>query len=90
MKTTIIRDLNEIQFIGHIWQGQLAAAVVQLQAEECAALAGKSRAEIADYARRRNGDFETVLDFKAVIGETVQGWSDDGSPDLFADCMYPG
>jgi hypothetical protein len=89
MKITTTKEVNEVQFIGHIWQGQLAAAVVTLKPFECELLAGKSRPEIAEYARRRNGDFESIVDFKAIIGETVLGWTEDGSPDIFADCMFP-
>lgn len=49
---------------------------------------GISRADIQSWLDTHAGDFSEILDFEAVIGESVYGWRDDDSEWTYLGAMY--
>lgn len=87
---------NIVQVIGGIWlpYGQTAAMEYSLSDSDLEQYGidkeNPTREQISNWVFKNTGDFSSISDFRADIGENkVIDWSDPESEYLYNDGMYP-
>jgi hypothetical protein len=92
MKRTYTVDENYIEFIGKIWQPGIGpcAMRIDLSPYDLENIGeNPTRNDVSLWLDTHSGDFQSVLDFHAVVGETEFPWENEESECTFNDCMYP-
>lgn len=88
MKFTVER--NWIELIGVIWMPSTTCAQrIDLRQYDIENIGEPTRENVEQWLTMHSGDFQSVTDFRAVIGETVIEWANEESELTFNDCMYP-
>ncbi len=88
MKFTVER--NWISVIGRIWMpAVMCAQRIDLTSYDLENIGEPTRENAEQWLTTHTGDFQSVKDFSATIGETVLDWSDPDSENVYIDCMYP-
>lgn len=88
MKITLER--NWIEVIGRIWLPPVMCAQrIDLSAYDLENIGEPTRENVDQWLSTHTGDFQSVKDFYAVIGETVIDWEDPESECVYTDCMCP-
>lgn len=91
MKVTIER--NWIDILGRIWMPPVVCAQrKELSIYDISCMGMKvndapTRDEVEQWLLLHSGDFQEVIDFHAVIGETEIPWKDEENELKFFDCM---
>jgi hypothetical protein len=88
MKFTI--DRNWIEVIGAIWMPATTCAQrIDLTASDIKNIGEPTRENVEQWLDTHTGDFHSITDFRAVIGEMDLPWSNEESEFTYHDCMYP-
>ena len=88
MKFTIERKWIEV--IGVIWMPAVTCAKrIDLSAYDMENIGEPTRENVEDWLGSHTGDFQSIDDFHAVIGETDIPWKDEESEFTYCDCMFP-
>lgn len=87
MKITIER--NWIEIIGTIWMPAATCAQrKELSRYDIENIGEPTRENVEQWLTTHSGDFQSVQDFRAVIGETEIPWANEESEFTYNDCMY--
>jgi len=87
MKFTVER--NWIELIGTIWMPAVTCAQrIDLTRGDMKNIGAPSRENVEQWLTTHSGDFQSVDDFSATIGEVVIPWSNEESEFTYSDCMY--
>lgn len=87
-------ERNYVQVIGKIWLPSITAAMEcpldrydleNMRDEETGEI---TRDDIERWVGLHTGDFATITDFCASIGDTDYPWADEESEFTYHDCMY--
>ncbi len=88
MKFTVER--NWIDVIGQIWMPAVTCATRRdLSDYDMRNIGEPTRENVDRWLALNVGDFQSIADFHAVIGETEIPWEREESELTFIDCMYP-
>lgn len=89
MKFTVER--NWVDVVGKIWQPGvgLCAQTRSLTAHDMESIGEPTRENVSSWVDSHFGDFSSIKDFHAVIGEAVLDWHDEENESIFNDCMFP-
>lgn len=88
MKFTV--EKNWIDVIGTIWMPSVTATYVyKLTTYDMENIGKPTRENIDVWLGSHAGDFQSVKDFHAVIGETEIPWKDEENEVLFNSITYP-
>ena len=84
-------EKNWINVIGMLWEGGLATHTYELTPIQVEFI-GKpvTRKKIAQWLSTNSGDFQTITDFLAVVGEQVITWKKEENEVLFNKCCGEG
>lgn len=89
--------VSHVSVIGHIWMPNCVCAYdypisehdVEMMRNEDGTI---TREDVEDWLSSHAGDFQSVDDFSAIIGDgenTLEfGWSDDENEGTYQDCMF--
>jgi len=91
MKRTYTVDENWIDLVGEIWQPGVGPCAYRytLRPSDVENIGEPTRENVQSWLDKNAGDFQTVIDFHAVVGEVDLPWSDPENKMTFLDCMYP-
>jgi hypothetical protein len=87
--------VGSVDVIGTIWMPAVtAASSISLSSYDVENMRnpddGKiARNDIEQWLYTHTGDFQSIEDFRAEIGNAVYGWKSEESEFTFSDCMYP-
>ena len=86
MKFTI--DRNWIEVVGYLWQGPKGSLRIKLTAKEVAEVGEPTRENVRKLLSplRHGGDFQDIIDFRAIVGETEIPWATEEGEALWDDC----
>lgn len=88
MKFTVER--NWIDVIGYIWLPQVMCAQrIDLNPYDMNNIGEPSRDNVEQWLCTHAGDFQSITDFHAIVGETEIPWKNEESEFTFHDCMNP-
>jgi hypothetical protein len=85
MKFTIER--NWIDVVGHIWQPGigLCAMTYSLNKHDMDTIGEPTRENVSAWIDTHSGDFQDIVDFRAVVGEVEIPWAtEEGEAAFFA------
>ena len=91
MKRTYTVDENWIDLVGEIWQPGIGpcASKITLRTYDVENIGEPTRENVQNWLDTNAGDFQSIIDFHAVVGEVDLPWKDDENEMTFLDCMYP-
>lgn len=83
--------INQIQVIGRIWMpyGAVCAQCIDLTAYDIENIGELTRDNVEQWLMCHSGDFSSIIDFRADIGDFLSEWADEESECTYSDCMYP-
>jgi hypothetical protein len=88
MKFTIER--NWIDVLGVIWMPAATCGQrITLSAYDIANIGEPTRDNVLDWLGSHAGDFQSITDFHAVIGELELPWESEDNEYTYHDCMDP-
>lgn len=93
MRYTVER--NFVQVVGAIWMpSAMAAMEYTLSACDVENIKdreepGLTRRNVESWLGCNSGDFQSIKDFRASIGDWESSWSDEENELTYLDCMYP-
>ena len=89
MKFTV--EKNWIDIVGGIWMpyGMTCAMTKDLSVYDLENIGEPTRDNVEQWLACNAGDFSSIHDFHAVIGETEIPWDSEDSEITFNNCMYP-
>ena len=88
MQFTVER--NWIDVLGTIWLPAITCGQqINLTAYDMDNIGEPSRDNVEQWLGTHAGDFQSIEDFHAVLGETEIPWNDEDHECQFNDCMYP-
>lgn len=83
--------VNEIHVIGRIWMpASMCAMTYKLTAHDLENIGELTRENVQGWLDTHSGDFQSISDFHADIGDFDSPWGSADSECSFMDCMYPG
>ena len=87
MELTVKR--NRIDVIGQIWQPGIGtcAMTYNLSSYDIDNIGETTRDNVEHWLSLKSGDFQSIDDFHAVVGETEIPWSSEEGEFTFQDCM---
>lgn len=81
--------IDEIQVIGVIWMPAVTCAqVIKLTEHDLESIGELTRENVEMWLTSHTGDFQSITDFRADIGEWESPWASEESECTFSDCMY--
>ena len=88
MKFTVER--NWIDVVGGIWMpyGSRCAMRYDLHSYELECIGKPTRKNVERWIGTHTGDFSSIEDYRAVIGEKEFKWKKEESECIFNDCVY--
>ncbi len=88
MKFTVER--NWIDVLGRIWMPNVEAAMTyDLGKYEMESIGAPTRENVEEYLTKHAGDFQEIIDFHAVVGETEIAWESEENEIKYNMYMYP-
>lgn len=89
MRVTIER--NFVQVIGTIWQPGVGPCAVEyaLNAHDVESIGDFTRDNVERWLSTHSGDFQSIADFRATVGDDWIEFADEESELTFNDCMFP-
>ncbi len=81
--------INEIHVIGTLWMGGTAAMTYKLTAYDLENIGELTRENVQKWLDTHSGDFQSLSDFHADIGDFDSPWEHAESECTFNDCMFP-
>ncbi|MFZ1059245.1 MAG: hypothetical protein WAP47_08635, partial [Candidatus Rokuibacteriota bacterium] len=83
------RRIAMIDVVGHIWQGQTCAYSYALSDHDLKGIGTFDRDSFSDWLDTHAGDFESIQDFAAYVGDQSIAWASEDAECLFINTMYP-
>ena len=89
MQFTVER--NWIDVVGGIWMpyGSKCALKINLSDYDIRNIGEPTRDNIEQWLACNAGDFSSIDDFHAIVGETEIPWATEEGELTFSDCMHP-
>lgn len=88
MKFTVER--NWIDVVGRIWMPPVMCAMqYNLSAHDLSSIGEPTQDNVQSWLDTHAGDFQSIEDFHAIIGETEINWQTEESESIYNDCMCP-
>ena len=88
MRYTIKR--NFVQVLGTIWMPTVTCAMeYPLTAYDVANIGEFTRENVEAWLDTHSGDFQSIKDFAATVGDEWINWADEENEFTYQDCMYP-
>ena len=85
-----LKEVNFVQVIGTIWMPACTAAMeYPLSAHDVANIGRFTRDNVAAWLSANSGDFQSIDDFRASIGDDEIEWADEESEFTYDDLVYP-
>lgn len=89
MKFTVER--NWIDVFGIIWLPPITAATrYNLDSYKMNNIGEPTRENVGKWLDTNAGDFQKIIDFRAIVGETEIPWASEENEIMYNDCMYGG
>ncbi len=84
-------EKNFVQVIGSIWQPMAGPCAMEypLTARDVANIEKFTRGNVETWLSANSGDFQSIQDFAATIGDEWVEWEREESEITFNDCMSP-
>ena len=83
-------EWNFVQVIGTIWMPAATCAMeYPLTAHDVANIGKFTRDNVETWLSANSGDFQSIQDFAATIGDEWVEWEREESELTFNDCMFP-
>ncbi len=83
-------ERNFVQVIGTIWMPSATCAMeYPLSARDIANIGRFTRDNVETWLSANSGDFQSIQDFAATIGDEWVEWDSEESEITFNDCMSP-
>ena len=83
-------ERNLVQVIGSIWQpGATCAMEYTLSQHDVDSMGPFNRTNVLSWLDTHAGDFQSIDDFRATIGDDFLEWEREESEITFNDCMSP-
>jgi len=89
---------NYVNIIGRIWMPPVIGALDKhLSPSDIKSMVNEdgtiTKEDVKDWVNKNSGDFQTVLDFEALIDDAPQGpleidWAKDESGAIWDNCMF--
>ena len=81
---------NFVHVIGKIWMPAVTAAYTyDLSAHDVETIGEFTRENVESWLATHAGDFQSIDDFEATIGDAWLSWNCEESESIFNDCMFP-
>jgi len=81
-------EVNRIDVIGRLWiPADVAAYTYDLSPFQIAQIGQLNRANIAGWLDKNTGDFQSIIDFTADIGDFYCDWNKEDSEDIWLKCI---
>ncbi len=82
-------ERNWVEVVGHIWQPGIGLCAMRydLRAADLAKIGEPTRAAVEIWLGGNSGDFQEVLDFRAIVGEVEIPWADESHEAAYSDAM---
>ena len=82
-------ERNFVQVIGKIWMPATTCAMeYTLSAYDIENIGEFTRENVAAWLTTNAGDFQSVDDFRATVGDDWIGWAEEESEFIYHDCVY--
>ena len=82
--------INQIEVIGTIWMpASTCAMTYKLTAHDIENIGELTRENVQKWLDTHSGDFQSIADFHADIGDFDSPWEHEESELTFNDCMFP-
>ena len=83
-------ERNFVQVLGHIWQPMAGPCAMEypLTAHDVANIGKFDRANVETWLSANSGDFQSIDDFRASVGDAEIEWADEESEITYNDCVY--
>lgn len=82
--------INQIEVIGTIWMpASTCAMTYKLTAHDIENIGELTRENVQKWLDTHSGDFQSIEDFHADIGDFDSPWEHEESECTFNDCMFP-
>ena len=82
-------DRNWIEVVGVLWEGTRASLRIDLKPKDIAEIGKPTRENVAMKMLgplKYGGDFQVIIDFHAIVGETEIPWATEEGEALWDDC----
>lgn len=84
-----IIERNFVQVIGTIWYPPVTATMeYRLTRHDCEMIGDFTRENVERWCATHCGDFQSIDDFYATIGDKEIMWQSEESEMIYNDCMY--
>lgn len=82
---------NYVDVVGGIWMpyGAKCAMRYDLTRHDVESIGPFTCENVAEWLTTHSGDFSSLDDFRATVGDVWIEWEDPDSEYVFNDCMYP-
>ena len=83
-------ERNFVQVIGMIWQPLAGQCAMEypLTAHDVANIGRFTRGNVETWLSANSGDFQSIDDFRASVGDDEIEWADEESEFTYNDCVY--
>ena len=92
MKFTIER--NWIEVVGFLWMGGKASTGYDLNKSQVEIIGSPpTRKKVSQWLTVNSGDFQHIIDFRAIVGEKIIPWEKEENELFFQECsdgLFPG
>ena len=83
-------ERNFVQVIGSIWMPAGTCAMeYTLSRHDVESIGDFTRENVEQWLATHAGDFQSIDDFQATVGDAWLEWADEESELLYGDCMFP-
>ena len=83
-------ERNFVQVIGTIWMPEATCAMeYTLSARDIANIGKFTRDNVETWLSANSGDFQSIQDFTATVGDEWIEWDSEESEFTYNDCMFP-
>ena len=84
-------ERNFVQVIGTIWQPGAAQCAMEypLSPHDVANIGRFTRANVETWLSAHSGDFQSIDDFRASVGDGEIDWESEESEFTYNDCVFP-
>lgn len=84
-------ERNFVQVLGRIWQPMAGPCAMEypLTARDVANIGRFTRDNVAAWLSANSGDFQSIDDFRATVGDDFLEWDREESEITFNDAMFP-
>jgi len=82
--------VNEVNVLGIIWMPAVECAMnYTLSKHDIENMGEITRENVENWLDTHAGDFQSIIDFRVDIGDTIIEWKEEENEYKYMDCMYP-